>query len=131
MKAGLATVISCAKLFNRRAGSPSKPELSLGGAARKDDMGEFLDLLAYSRVGGLPHPRRTVSFATSDGDKDVFLRPIDFADDLAQLLEVDLELRRTMPESRTVIDDRRIRALPEPDQLVACAVEVVIVGMEL
>jgi hypothetical protein len=38
MEAGLAAVISCAQLFDRDAGSLAEPELSLGGAAQKDDV---------------------------------------------------------------------------------------------
>jgi hypothetical protein len=54
MEAGLATVISCAQLIGRDAGSLTEPKFSLGGVARKDDVGELLDLLAHRCVGGLP-----------------------------------------------------------------------------
>jgi hypothetical protein len=53
VEAGLAAAIAFAKLIERHAPA-SAPEFALGRAARKDDMGEFLDFLAHSRVGGLP-----------------------------------------------------------------------------
>lgn len=51
--------------------------------------------------------------------------------DLAQLVEADLKLRRTMPESRAFIDDRRIGALSQLDQFLAGTVETVVVGVKL
>ena len=130
VEAGLAAVISCAQLLDRHA-PLAEPELPLRGAAREDDVRELFDLLADRRVGGLPHARRAVSGAASDGDQDVLLRPFALLDDLAQLVEVDLELRRAVPERRAVVGDRWIGALAELDQFLARAVEAVVERVKL
>ncbi|MGV7218647.1 hypothetical protein SO180_35850 [Bradyrhizobium sp. UFLA05-112] len=60
VEVGLAPVISCAQLLDRHS-ALADPEFALRRAARKDDVGEFLDLLADGGVGGLADARRTVS----------------------------------------------------------------------
>src|ERR1700759_3532375 len=94
-------------------------------------MGELLDLLAHGRVGGLPQARGAIIGSAGDGDQDVSLSPRAFVNDLAELVEVDLELRRTMSERHAIIRNRRISALPQFDQLVARAVEPIIMGVKL
>ena len=94
-------------------------------------MGELLDLLADGGVGGLTNARCAVSRAAGDGDQDVLLRPFALVDDLTQLVEVDLELRRTVPERRSVIGDCRVGTLSELDQFLSRAVEAVVESVKL
>lgn len=130
METRLTAVISRAEFLD---GHPplADPEFPLRRATRKDDVGELFDLLADRGVGGLPDARRAIAGAASDGDQNVFLRPVAFVDDFAQLVEVDLELRRTKAQCRALIGDCQVGALIQLDQLLARAVKAVVERMKL
>ena len=105
MKAGLATVISSRSSLRRLRRRWPSQNSRWAGLLEKMMWANFsiswrTVVSAACRTPDVPSP-----FAAGDGDQDVFLRPFAFLDDLAQLVEVDLELRRTMPESRAVIRD--------------------------
>src|SRR5690349_18604663 len=97
VETGLAAAVPCAQLLGRFAPLP-EPELPLRWATGEDDVRKLLDFLSDRGIGRLPNARCAVAGAAGDGDEDVLLRPVAFADDLAQLVEVDLELRRAVPK---------------------------------
>jgi hypothetical protein len=86
VETGFAAVVTFVQLLDRQ-GALSKPELPLGRAAGENDMREFLDLFADGLVGRVLQSGRSIPAASRDGDEDVCLCPVAFADHLAELVE--------------------------------------------
>lgn len=94
-------------------------------------MGELLDFLANRCIGSLAQSGCTITRPTGYRDEDIFLCPFTLVKDLSQQVEIDFELRCAVPESRLIVNDRLVSTLAELDQLLACAVKVVIVCWKL
>jgi hypothetical protein len=107
VEARLATVVACPQLVNADS-ALAKPELALRLTAREDDVRELLDLLSHCRVGGLTHARSAVVGTAGYRNQDVLLRPIAFAENFAQLGEIDLELGGPVRERGSIISYCRI-----------------------
>jgi hypothetical protein len=100
-------------------------------ATCEDDVRELFDLLPNCRIGGLTHTRSAVVGTTGYGDQDVLLRPIAFAEDFAQLGEINLELCSAVLECGPVIPDRRIDTLAKSDQVLTSTIKAVAIRIEL
>jgi len=82
METWFGSVVPIAELLCRYGALP-EPEFSLGGTARKDDMGELLDFLPDGRICCLPEARGSVSGGAGDGNQNVLGRPLALVNHLA------------------------------------------------
>src|SRR3546814_12861670 len=64
-------------------------------------------------------------------DDDVRLRPIALFEYISELGEADLELCRTVRQSRAIFCDRRVRLLAQANEIFTRTIETVSKGIEL
>nr|WP_240605705.1 hypothetical protein [Limnobacter sp. SAORIC-690] len=76
-------------------------------------MCELLDFFAHRRIGRLTQSRCAVAGGARYGDEDVRFRPLAFAHDTAELVEIDFELSGAMCKGRAIIGDARVGLLAE------------------
>jgi hypothetical protein len=92
---------------------------------------ELLNLFPNGFVGGLADTSCAICIASGHSDQKVVFGPIAFGYDLAQLVEIYLELVRTMAESSAVLNDVPVGLFAEPNEIGPRAIKAIAERLEL
>jgi hypothetical protein len=130
VQAWFTSIVAAAQLSHSYR-ALAEPKFPLRRAACKNHMREFLNFFSQCFVGCLPNSGYAITFASSDRNQDVFLRPLAFIEYLAQFREIDFELSGPVCERRPIISNCRIRTLPKSDKVPTRAVKSVSMRVEL
>jgi hypothetical protein len=130
VKAGLQPSVPCTDFIGAEI-PLAEPELALRWTAGEDHIGEAFNFAPDRLIRGLPHARRAVGRTARHRDQDVLLRPSALGKQLAQFLEIDLELAGPVIQRGPVVGDARIGLLAQPDEVRSGAIEAVSHDVEL